>query len=171
MTATSRSRAIAKLALIGTAALATGSFATCAGSAAARPGRAAMRTAEGPQAHASRALKASDTAHLRYTAASGSVLIEQGRATGTLPGSMHVRFSIGATFTGRFTIYAGGGTISGRGSAKPKGAGTYESFSGSLRVSGGTGRYSRARGTARLYGTFNRDSYALVVQTVGTLYY
>lgn len=122
-------------------------------------------------AHAARALKASDTAHLRYTAASGSVLIEQGRASGTLPGTMHVRFSIGATFTGSFRIYAAGGTISGHGAATPKGAGTYESFSGSLRVTGGSGRYRRAHGRARLYGVFDRNNYALVVQTVGTLYY
>lgn len=131
----------------------------------------ALSTALAAAPLAARALKASDTAHLRYTAAAGSVLIEQGRATGTLPGTMHVRFSIGATFTGRFTIYAAGGSISGRGAATPKGSGVYESFSGALTVTGGSGRYGRAHGRARLYGTFNRDSYALVVQTVGTLYY
>lgn len=157
MTAGSRARALSRA--LTTLALAVVALAGSAASAA--PVRA----------HAARALKASDTAHLSYTAASGSVLIEQGRASGTLPGSMHVRFSIGATFSGSFTIYAGGGSISGRGSATPKGAGTYESFSGTLRVSGGTGRYSRAHGTARLYGTFDRNDYALVVQTVGTLYY
>ena len=120
---------------------------------------------------AAQALKASDTARLRYTAASGSVLIEQGRASGTLPGTMHARFSIGATFSGSFTIYAVGGSISGHGAATPKGSGVYESFSGSLNVTGGSGRYRRARGRARLYGTFDRADYALVVQTVGTLYY
>ncbi len=132
---------------------------------------AALTAALCPAALAAQALKASDTAHLRYTAASGSVLIEQGRASGTLPGTMHARFSIGATFSGSFTIYAAGGSISGRGAAVPKGAGAYESFSGSLNVTGGSGRYRRAHGRAQLYGTFDRANYALVVQTVGTLYY
>lgn len=120
---------------------------------------------------AARALKATDTAHLRYVSASGSLLIEDGRASGTLPGTMKVHFDIGPTFTGSFTIYASGGSISGRGSAVPHGSGIYESFAGSLTVTGGSGRYAHARGQAKLYGTFDRDNYALLVQTVGTLHY
>lgn len=120
---------------------------------------------------AAHALKATDTAHLRYISASGSLLIEEGAAAGTLPGNMKVHFDVGATFSGSFTIYAKGGSISGHGSAVPHGAGVYESFSGSLTVTGGSGRYAHAHGQARLYGTFDRNSYALLVQTVGTLHY
>jgi hypothetical protein len=122
-------------------------------------------------ARAVRALKATDTAHLRYVSASGSTLYETGRATGTLPGTMKVHMRIAATFSGSFTIYASGGAISGHGTATPHGAGVYESFAGSLTVIGGSGRFRHARGTAKLYGTFNRDTYALVIQTVGTLLY
>ena len=120
---------------------------------------------------AARALKASDTAHLHYISASGSLLYEQGGASGTLPGSMHVHFDVGATFTGSFTIYTRGGTITGHGTATPHGSGVYESFAGSLTVSGGSGRYAHAHGRAGLYGTFDRDNYSLVVQTTGTLLY
>lgn len=123
------------------------------------------------RAHAAHALKASDTARLHYISASGSLLLEEGRATGTLPGSMKVRMLVGARFTGSFTLYVRGGAIRGHGSALPKGSGVYESFSGSLSASGGSGRFRNARGSARLYGTFNRNTYALVIQTVGTLYY
>jgi hypothetical protein len=122
-------------------------------------------------ASTARALQATDTAHLRYISASGSLLIEQGRATGTLPGSMHVRLSVGSTLSGGFTIYTRGGSIVGHGSATPHGAGVYESFSGSLVVTGGSGRYAHAHGRAGLYGTFDRSNYALVVQTTGTLAY
>lgn len=124
-----------------------------------------------PPAHAASALKATDTAHLHYVSASGALLYEEGRATGTLPASMRVRFSVGATLSGSFTIYAHGGTIVGHGSATLHGEGVYESFSGSLTATGGGGRFAHAHGEARLYGTFDRDNYALVVQTVGTLYY
>jgi hypothetical protein len=146
-----------------------GSRSSARGGAAAL---AALATLAGaPAAHAARVLHASDQAHLRYVSASGSTLYETGRALGTLPGSMHVHMRIAATFSGSFLIYAQGGTIEGHGSATPHGSGVYESFAGTLIVSGGTGRYSHAHGTAGLYGTFNRDTYALVVKTTGNLHY
>jgi hypothetical protein len=84
---------------------------------------------------------------------------------------MRVRLDLGTTFTGTFTIYANGGSIEGHGSATPHGSGTYESFSGTLTVTGGTGRYAHAHGHGGLYGTFDRDSYALVIKTTGSLTY
>jgi hypothetical protein len=72
---------------------------------------------------------------------------------------------------GSFTIYTRQGSISGHGEATPHGEGSIESFSGSLVATTGTGRYKHAHGHAKLYGTFNRKNYALVVQTVGTLSY
>lgn len=123
-------------------------------------------------AHMARRLNASDTAHLHYIHSSGSELIETGAASGTLPGNMQAHVSIGATISGNFTIgIRGGGSISGHGTATPHGSGVYESFSGSLVVTGGTGRYAHAHGRAGLYGTFNRKTYALVVQTTGQLSY
>ena len=102
---------------------------------------------------------------------SGSLLFDEGKATGTLPGSMRVHLNLGTTFTGTFTIHASGGSIEGRGSAAPHGSGTYESFSGTLTVTGGTGRYAHAHGHGGLYGTFDRDNYALVIKTTGSLTY
>jgi hypothetical protein len=142
-----------------------------AGARLLRTGAALIARAGAPRAHVAHVLKASDTAHLRYLSASGSILFEEGRASGTLLGSMRVRFSVGATFSGSFTIYTAGGSIAGHGVATPHGSGVYESFAGSLTVTGGSGRYAHARGNAQLYGTFNRNTYALLVQTVGTLHY
>lgn len=124
-----------------------------------------------PSAHMARRLRATDTAHLHYVSASGSLLYEVGGAAGTLPGGMHVHMRVSTTFTGSFTIYAHGGSITGHGLARPHGSGLYESFAGTLVVTSGTGRYKHAHGRAGLYGTFNRRTYALVVQTTGTLYY
>jgi hypothetical protein len=125
-----------------------------------------MLAAGSAEAHT---LKATDTAHLHYIHAAGSLLYEEGRASGTLPGSMRVHFNVGSTLSGSFTIYARGGTIRGHGEATPHGAGIYESFAGQLVVTGGSGRYAHARGRTGLYGTFNRQTYALLVQTTGTL--
>jgi hypothetical protein len=124
-----------------------------------------------PAQAAAHALNASDTAHLRYVSSAGSRLFDEGSATGTLPGSMRVHLDLGTTFTGTFTIYASGGSITGRGSATPHGSGTYESFAGTLTVTGGTGRYAHAKGHGGLYGTFDRQNYALVIKTTGSLTY
>jgi hypothetical protein len=122
-------------------------------------------------ARTARVLAATDTANLHYVSASGSLLLDEGKASGTLPGSMRVHLNLGTTFTSTFTIFASGGSISGHGSAKPHGFGKYESFAGTLIVTGGTGRYAHARGRGRFYGTFNRSNYALVVKTTGSLTY
>jgi hypothetical protein len=124
-----------------------------------------------PSARAAHTLNATDTAHLRYIRSSGSLLYEEGAASGTLPGTMRAHCNVGAILTASFTIYTHDGTITGHGSATPHGSGTYESFSGSLVVSSGTGRYAHARGHAGLYGTFDRRTYDLVVQTTGQLSY
>jgi hypothetical protein len=153
------------------AAVAAGATVAAAPAARASLLEAPPARATAIRAHQARSLSAHDEAHLSYVSASGSTLYETGRATGTLPGSMHVHMRIAATFSGSFIIYASGGSIDGHGSATPHGAGVYESFAGSLTVSGGSGRFRHAHGTARLYGTFNRNSYALLIQTQGTLRY
>ena len=157
-----RVQAATVIALLGVAASAA---VLASGSDAARP------SSDPPAAHAARTLKATDTAHLHYVSASGSSLREEGKATGTLPGSMRASVNVGATISGSFTIYTRGGSIKGHGEAKPKGSGVYESFAGSVTVKGGTGRYVHARGHTGLYGTFDRNNYALVIQTTGTLSY
>lgn len=182
--AAKRARSLSESAARGAWRLAAGALiAAClaASGSAARAARAATAAgagghpptgaADGNRARAARSLRASDQAHLRYVSASGSTLYETGRASGTLPGSMHVHMNIGPTFSGSFTIYTSGGTIAGHGSATPHGVGVYESFAGSVTLTGGSGRFRHARGSAKLYGTFNRDTYALLIQTEGTLHY
>jgi hypothetical protein len=103
---------------------------------------------------------------------SGSKLFEEGSATGAIPGTMSAHFDIGPTVSTTFVLRArGGGTLIGHGSGTLHGSGRYESFAGTIVVSSGTGRYLHAHGHAGLYGTFDRRTYALVVQTTGDLSY
>ncbi|MGA9875643.1 MAG: autotransporter [Solirubrobacteraceae bacterium] len=122
-------------------------------------------------ARSARALDATDTGRLHYVKSSGSLLLEEGTAQGTLPGSMRASCDLSATVSASFTIYTHGGTIKGHGTATPHGSGIYESFAGTLTITGGTGRYAHARGHAGLYGTFDRRTYALTLQTTGSLSY
>jgi hypothetical protein len=125
-----------------------------------------------PIAHTTRVLRATDTAQLRYIPpAHGPVLYEEGTAHGTIPGTMRVHITLGGTVNATFTIYTSGGSVSGHGTATPHGSGIYESFGGTLVATSGTGRYLHAHGHAGLYGTFDRRTYALVVQTTGSLDY
>lgn len=123
------------------------------------------------RARAAHTLRITDTAHLRLTKASGSLLHEAGPVAGTLSGDMHADLNIGASFAGNFTIYARGGTIRGHGSAVPHGSGRYESFGGSLVVTGGSGRFAHVRGRGGLFGTFDRRAFSFVIQTTGALSY
>jgi hypothetical protein len=116
-------------------------------------------------------LRTTDEAHMSYVKhkSTATLLFEEGAARGTLPGSMHAYCSLGATFSANFTIYTNDGTIKGHGTAIPHGSGLYESFAGTLTITSGTGRYTHAHGHAQLYGTFNRRTYAVTMQTTGSL--
>lgn len=123
-------------------------------------------------AQAARSVNVNDTGRLHLRHASGSVLYEEGPTSGTLPGSAKVRLNVGETVTASFTIYPrSGGAIEGRGSATLHSSGRYSSFGGSLSVTGGTGRYAHARGAGSLYGTIERRTDQVTVQTIGTLHY
>ena len=129
--------------------------------------------ASGPAAQVSRTLNATDTGHLKYNAreSEGSTLVEEGAATGKLPGRMRARLNVEGTFSGSFALSTIGGTIKGHGTATPSGSGRYESFRGSLVVSGGTGRYVHAHGKAGLYGVYDRITHGITVQTTGSISY
>jgi hypothetical protein len=125
------------------------------------------------RASTARALRATDSANLHciQSKSSGSRLFEEGSATGSLPGSMHVYANIGPTLTATFTIFTRHGTIVGHASATPHGSGRYESFGGSLTATGGTGSYRHAHGRAGFFGVLDRYTYGMTVQTTGTISY
>ena len=116
-------------------------------------------------------LRGTETGHLRLRRASGSLLYEEGPASGPLRGHMVARLDLGATFSGSFFVYTREGSIAGHGTASPHGSGRYKSFAGTLVLTGGTGRYARARGHAGLYGTFDQRTDDLVIQTTGSFTY
>jgi hypothetical protein len=132
---------------------------------------AAESSAARHQATAARSLNGTATAHLHLVKPDGRQLLEEGPVTGALPGSMRAAVETGSVFTGDFTIRTHGGTIEGNGRATPHGAGRYQSFSGTITLTGGTGRYSHVNGRAGLYGTFDRRTYAVVIQTTGRFSY
>lgn len=128
---------------------------------------------------AAHALYVHDEGRLQYTGSTGSLLREEGTATGTIPGKLNVRFhytGASLTVTAQFTITPsagngwsltghGTGTLSNPNSRSP-------SFRGPMSITAGTGRYAHAHATGELFGVFyRRNHYALTVQALGELHY
>jgi hypothetical protein len=135
----------------------------------------AARTPSAPiLARAARTMSVNDNGELIKVHAAGETIIEEGKVSGTLPGTARVRLDIGAELvTASFRITVRGvGSIVGHASAKLSSPGRKASFRGTLSVTSGTGRYAHARGTGKLYGVIERVSDKLTVQTrEGTLNY
>jgi hypothetical protein len=149
-------------------AAASGVLAVAAPSSAAS---AAARGGAGPWSRAARTLNVTDTAHLRYRGTSGSSLIEEGVATGGLPGRVRVRFDVGASVAASFTISTPHGALIGHGKGLLHASGMYASFGGSMVVTRGTGRFRHAHGRGGFYGVINRKTYDVTVQTISRLSY
>lgn len=125
-----------------------------------------------PAARAARVLYVKDEGRLHLAHSSGSQLIDEGRASGTLPGTARIVFVYdGApTVEAQITIRGAGGAVRARGSGHLSSpTSPSPSFHGTLTIVGGTGRYAHAHGGGQLYGVFYRRSYAIVVQAQGTL--
>jgi hypothetical protein len=132
-------------------------------------GSEARRT---PRAATSGTLSVNDQAHLHVVRENGSAFVEEGPATGSLPGTVRTTLTIGlSTVRSGFTIYLHNGSITGHGTATLNaGRGEYSSFGGTLTVSHGSGHYAHASGTGRLYGTIRRTDDNATVQVVGQLH-
>lgn len=118
-------------------------------------------------------LSVNDAAHLHLVHASGPTLVEEGRATGTLPGTVKATLTLKPPIaTSRCTIEVRGtGSITGHGAGRlHEGHEGYESFAGELTVTHASGRYAHASGTGKIYGTIDRVNDDVVVQVIGVLH-
>jgi hypothetical protein len=155
-------------------ALGTGLAAAACLSMGVAVGVGAAATAD-PRAHAAHLVSVNDTAYLRTADpnSTSSTIVEEGKTTGTLPGTVRARLAVGvSTVNVGFTIYLHGGSISGQAKAKLNpGSGEYASFKGALEVAHGSGKYAHAKGIGNVYGSLNHYSYEAKVQVIGQLRY
>jgi hypothetical protein len=127
-----------------------------------------------PRARSAATVSVKDDGNLHFLKASGSTLIDEGRATGTIPGEVKIHFTYNGNpaVSAQITIYGAHGTLEVRGTGHLSSpTNPNPSFSGTLTVTGGSGRYSHAHGNGKLYGVFHRRSYGMIVQTEGTVHY
>jgi len=132
--------------------------------------------AAGPQARAARSLNLNDSANLHLNNHKGVELKESGSAKGNLPGQIYIQLRLASAHnvTAKIQVYpSGGGSVSASASA------TYRvvtsssaSFAGSLNITGGSGRYSKAKGSHLSFsGVVHRPSDSVSVHVSGSMSY
>jgi len=121
-------------------------------------------------ARAARTLSLSDTGHLHRTSHHGFTLNEEGSASGTIAGTIYIHLKIVSTnrVTAEVSIYPSGSSITGYATADYRPSGAVATFSGTMTIERGTGRYSGAHGTGLTFrGTVQRSNDAVTVHVSG----
>ncbi len=120
-------------------------------------------------------LRIRDEGYLSFRTSSGSLVVNEGRLAGTLPGRARVRFTYNGspTVKASFAIVGSGWELRGLATCRlshPNSSAP--SFRGALTLVGGSGRYAHAHGSGELFGVFYRStSYGLEIQALGSLHY
>lgn len=120
-------------------------------------------------------LNVHDEGHVHFITSYGSEIIDEGPATGSVPGTVKVYFVYDGNpaVSARFTITTHAGSISGRANGRLSSPTSFTpSFHGAFKVTTGTGRYRHIHGIGELFGVFFRHRhYAMIVQTLAKLTY
>lgn len=125
-----------------------------------------------PAARAAGTISLSESGRLHLLSRHGFTLSERGAARGTITGTIYVRLTIASTsrVSAEVSIYRSDGSISGYATASYRKGNTMASFSGSMSVTRGSGRYSHAHGSGLGFsGTIERSNYAVTVSVNGRL--
>jgi len=132
----------------------------------------ASGSARAATAHAADTLSLSDTAHLRLTSHHSFTLNEEGSASGTISGTIYIHLTVASTnrVTAEVDIYPSGGSITSYASASYRPSGGVATFSGTMTVERGSGRYDHAYGSGLSFsGTVARANDAVTVHVSGKM--
>jgi hypothetical protein len=121
----------------------------------------------------SRTIALNVTGRLHLTSKHGFTLNEQGSVSGTIAGTIYVHLKAVSTsrVTAEVNIYPSGGSLSANGSARYHRGSTTATFSGSMSLNRGTGRYSHVRSSNLSFsGTiYESKDDAITVHVTGTV--
>jgi hypothetical protein len=123
-----------------------------------------------PSAVAASTFFLNETGRLHLTSKHEFTLNEQGSGSGTITGTIYVHLTVVSTsrVSAEVNVYSSGSSITGRASAGYERGHTQGSFSGSLSIVRGTGRYDRAHGSGLSFtGTIQRSGDAIAVEVRG----
>lgn len=123
-------------------------------------------------ARAAGTISLGEAGHLHLTSHHSFTLNEQGSASGTIAGTIYIHLNVVSVnrVTAEVSIYPNGGSLTGYASASYHPAGAVASFSGTMSIKRGTGRYDGAHGSALSFtGTIQRSTDAVTVHVNGRM--
>jgi hypothetical protein len=93
-----------------------------------------------------------------------------GRASGTFKGTVKSKISIehSVVLRGTVTISTSGGAVRMKVEGRARSLSLRTKFSGSATITGGTGRYAKAKGTGRFSGVVNRSTWHATLDATGS---
>ena len=115
------------------------------------------------------------TATVHKVSGSGNTTVYSGNMTSTALGRGTVRQTVilgkGLAVTGNYVVTYSGGTVRGTVKAQAKISGGKITFTGTARVTGGTGKFKGATGSSRYTGTANLSGTTATFTQRGTISY
>jgi hypothetical protein len=123
-------------------------------------------------ARAAGTLALDDSGHLHLTSHHSLTLNEQGSASGTIAGTLYIHLKVVSVnhVTAEVSLYPSGGSLTGYASASYRSEGSVATFSGTMSVARGTGRYNDAHGSGLAFsGTIQRADDAVTVRVSGRM--
>ena len=124
------------------------------------------------RAHAAGTVALNDSSRLHLTSHHGFTLNEQGSASGTISGTIYIHLHVVSTnrVTAEVNIYPSGGSVTGYATASYRSSGAIASFSGTMSVTRGTGRYNGSHGAGLSFsGSVQRANDAVTVHVSGRM--
>jgi hypothetical protein len=130
--------------------------------------------AEGATARVARSLSLNDSGRLHLTSHKGFTLNESGSASGTISGSLYLHLKVVSTrsVSAELSVYPSGSSMTGVATGTYSNKGATASFSGTMSIVRGTGKYAHAHGSGLSFsGTVERSNDAVTVHVSGKLSY
>jgi hypothetical protein len=123
-------------------------------------------------ARAAGTLTLNESGRLHLTSHHSFTLNEQGTTSGTITGTIYIHLNIVSVnhVTAEVSIYPSGSSLTGRATASYHPAGGVATFSGTMAIVRGTGRYNGAHGSGLSFtGTVQRSNDAVTVRVSGRM--
>lgn len=123
-----------------------------------------------PAARSARTVPATEHVTLTLVKKTGTNFQHKGRATGTVAGLVTSRIALTSlSISGTVTVRAKDGTLQLKVRGTARSGGLRSTFDGTATMTGGTGRYAKARGKGTFTGVVNRRTWAATLDARGTL--
>jgi hypothetical protein len=130
--------------------------------------------ASGTIARAAHTITLNESGRLHLTSHHTTHLNLQGTASGTIRGTIYIHLNVTSPsrVSAEVSIYPSSGSLTGLSTASYRANGGQATFSGTMSISRGSGRYAHAHASAlRFSGTIQRSNDATTVRVSGPLSY